>query len=366
MATLKQLKNKRTIKKKEFMEEWKRAMTISNQLEPLELVAYRRRLVKWWKNENLKCFLTSSERKSMWKELTSLTYVSSPEINKLYKKEAAAHKKRMEKAIKSRAALKAKVRQLMKKNSKKMSEKEIGLYAAIITALSTLAANMKLAWEGTKNLFKKHGRKIGPGLLFLGVGFDYYRSGELGLKGIDRFFYMTMALIDEFLIVGGRMLASAGAASMQASATATASAGAVFLAKLLTAIGVLIGGYRLYTGLTGKPDYLDELAQIYINFSDPEMLKKKRYENKCLPKASYEGSDGKLTKNIFIDQAYRLHQSKERLVSLNNETLNLIKEIKKKKKQIRAKATSGFKKFMKGKEETMEDLEAMKKFLKKE
>ena len=33
------------------MEEWERAMTISNQLEPLELVLYRRRLVKWWKND---------------------------------------------------------------------------------------------------------------------------------------------------------------------------------------------------------------------------------------------------------------------------------------------------------------------------
>ena len=348
MATLKQLKNKRIIKKKEFMEEWKRAMDISNQLEPLELVSYRRRLVKWWKNENLKCFLTSSERKSMWKDLTSLTYVSSPEINKLYKKEAAAYKKRIEETNK----LRADTRRLMKKNSKKMSKKEIGLYAAIITALGTLAANMKLAWEGTKNLFKKHGRKIGNGLLLVGAGFDYYRSGELGLKGIDRYFYMTISSIDEVFFSGGAALAHFGT-----------GVGATIAGKLLAAIGFLIAGYRIYTAVTGKPDYLDELAQIYVNFSDPKMLKKKKYENKCLPRASYEGSDGKLTKRIFIDQAYRLHQSRERLVDLNNETLNLIKEIKKKKKQERAKLNNSLERFKKNKD-TFEGLQRLAKFFK--
>jgi len=322
MATVAQLEKKLKQENQKLEKEWSSIVYYSNSTANGRLLNEntRRALVKWWKNENLKCFMAPQERTELWNQIVPVSQLMSRDGEKELKKDIQKLGD-MSKLNNKVANRKKKIDAMAKKEKNPKTKKQLTKIGVALSYLLAFFAKFKsaiknfLTWIATSPALegvRKVGKKAFVLYDIVSYVWIFFKAKTKGLSNFQSIVYTFIDKIDSILFYGGMAVGVAAAAA--GSGPAAAIAGAASIASwVIFGIKMIYGFFKS----NKKRDLIENAilttsADIDSIFGS-NFLKKKKFETTCNVVTRWEASGGDNAKNQIIDKIYRSRMARKRL-----------------------------------------------------
>jgi len=317
MATVAQLEKKLKEQNEKLAKEWSNIVYDSGTdfAGRFENKITRRVLVKWWKNENLKCFMTLRERTELWNQL-----VDSKDLMSVPKKKVSDFIKKVEKTQSKKEKAKgilAKVNNMIKKVKDPKVKTFLTKCAVAVSALIVLWAKFK---DSLKIIYQKLSKLIAAGFVALDIFFLGFSYQIARTKGLDKFDSIVYSFIDNLdsILIG---LGAVGGGAVTAGASPVVGT----LAGVAATAGIITAAVKIVLALTSsnRTDRIENLIRntnaTLTRIFGASFLKKQNFELTCRTTVSWEIAGGDSKKNEIADKIYRSKMALKRLEFVQSE-----------------------------------------------